>query len=143
MTDMSEMISVRLPEHVVERLRRRAKVERRSLSSLVEEYVDESLRSRDHPGVVFVDGASGRRARLRPGPDVWECISVLKSWRLPAEKAIRKTATWLGIPDRAVRDAIAYYAAFTDEIDGRIAENERLHAEGAAAQEAQEKLLRA
>jgi len=32
----------------------------------------------DHPGVIFKDGPSGRRAALSYGPDVWEVIKFLR-----------------------------------------------------------------
>jgi hypothetical protein len=31
----------------------------------------------DHPGVIFKDGPSGRRAALGYGPDIWEIIKFL------------------------------------------------------------------
>src|SRR5258705_4510767 len=38
------------------------------------ELIYEGLRARRHPLVGFRDGASGRRAALVGGPDVWEII---------------------------------------------------------------------
>ncbi len=32
----------------------------------------------DHPGVIFKDGPSGRRAALAYGPDIWEVIKFLR-----------------------------------------------------------------
>ena len=32
----------------------------------------------DHPGVVFKDGPSGRRAALAYGPDIWEIVKFLR-----------------------------------------------------------------
>lgn len=32
----------------------------------------------EHPGVVFKDGPSGRRAAIAFGPDVWEIVKVLR-----------------------------------------------------------------
>lgn len=31
----------------------------------------------DHPGIIFKDGPSGRRAALACGPDVWEVIKFV------------------------------------------------------------------
>ena len=41
-----------------------------SMSSAANWLVDEGLRMAEHPGVVFRDGPTGRRAGLVTGPDV-------------------------------------------------------------------------
>ena len=43
-----------------------------SASSVAARLVDEGLRMDEHPGVMFRDGPTGRRAVLVGGPDVWE-----------------------------------------------------------------------
>ena len=45
-----------------------------SISSVAVRLVDEGLRMHEHPGVMFREGPSGRRACLVGGPDVWEVI---------------------------------------------------------------------
>src|SRR5229473_5980908 len=52
-----------------------------SLSAAANLLVDEGLRTTEHPGVVFRDGPTGRRAALAGGPDVWEVIRAVKSAR--------------------------------------------------------------
>jgi len=52
---------------------------------------------KEHPGVVFREGPSGRRAVLIGGPDVWEVVRVVKSARaaepgLEAEAVVRRSA---------------------------------------------------
>lgn len=41
-------------------------------SSIANRFVDEALRMEGHPGVIFRDGPTGRRAVLIGGPDVRE-----------------------------------------------------------------------
>lgn len=77
----------------------------------------------EHPGIVFRDGPSGRRAALDGGPDVWEVMATLKSGRARGEEAISATAELLNLTDSQVRTAVRYYGAFADEIDRRIALN--------------------
>lgn len=94
----------------------------------------------DHPGVVFRDGPSGRRAALAGGPDVWEVISTLRGTGLAGEQAIVATAEWGALTPAQVRTAVRYYADFREEIDERIAfnehESERQRATWKRAQEA-------
>ena len=46
--------------------------------------VEEGLRMDAHPGVLFREGAAGRRAVLVGGPDVWEVIRAITSARTSA-----------------------------------------------------------
>lgn len=86
----------------------------------------------EHPGVLFRDGPSGRRATLSQGPDVWEIIMVLNDFaRGGVNEAIRRCAKSLGLTELQVRVAENYYAAYPQEIDGRIGLN------AAAAERAQ------
>ncbi len=52
----------------------------------------------EHPGIVFRDGPTGRRAALAGGPDVWEVIATLKGGKARGEEAISSTP---GLLDRA------------------------------------------
>ena len=79
----------------------------------------------DHPGVVFRDGPSGRRAALAGGPDVWEIIETLKGTGLAGEQAIAAAAEWGALTHAQVHAAVRYYADFRDEVDERIESNSR------------------
>jgi len=126
MSDMTaaRQFSARLDAGVVDRLERRGARSGLNKSRLAERYIDEGVRMDDHPGIVFRDGPTGRRAGLAAGPDVWEVIGGLRSSGLEAEEAIRATAEWSGLSVRQVRDAIGYYSEYPDEIDERIRMNE-------------------
>ena len=78
----------------------------------------------DHPGIVFRDGPTGRRAGLAAGPDVWEVIGALRSTGLDGDEAIQATVEWSGLTVRQVRDAIGYYSEYPVEVDERIRLNE-------------------
>lgn len=76
------------------------------------------------PAILFEDGVSGRRARLRDGPDVWEVAAVWADY-VPDRDAFY--AHFAPYVDRAVLDqALEYAERFPAEIDGAIAENERI-----------------
>jgi hypothetical protein len=78
----------------------------------------------EHPGIVFRDGPTGRRAALPRGPDVWELVWTLREFSSGDEpKAISAAADLLSLSESEVRIAARYYAAFSDDIDDRIARN--------------------
>ncbi len=85
----------------------------------------------DHPGIVFRDGPTGRRAGLAGGPDVSEVISSLRSSGLDGDEALTATAEWSGLTVRQVRDAVGYYTDYPAETDERI----RLNDDGVDAAE--------
>jgi hypothetical protein len=97
-----------------------------SMSSTANRLVDEGLRMIDHPGVVFRDGPTGRRAGLVAGPDVWEVVRAVKSARaaepgLDEEDILALTTTNSGLSLRLVRIAVRYWASHAAEIDAEIA----------------------
>ncbi len=113
--------SFRLHEQTLERLEHRAQESAQSLTSLAERYLDEGLRLDRHPGVVFADGAAGRRPRLAgTGLDIWEVVETVKD----EGNSVEAAATYLGIPVGRAHVAIRYYADHRDEID---AWTERVH----------------
>src|SRR5882757_11048274 len=76
---MSTPLSIRFDARLLERLRRRTQsTPGATPSGLAQRLIDEGLRMADHPGVVFKDGPSGRRAALAFGPDIWEIIKFLR-----------------------------------------------------------------
>lgn len=87
-----------------------------------------------HPGIVFRDGPSGRRAALARGPDVWEVIALLASLDVGGDAALEEASEWLALPKSLIRTALAYHSDFAAEIDAEIEANDR------AAREARESL---
>lgn len=76
----------------------------------------------DHPGVVFRDGPSGRRAGLVVGPDVWELVVFLREVDERGPAALSAAAEAFALPESALTAGMTYYAAFSDEIDAWIDE---------------------
>ena len=88
--------------------------------------VDEGLRMAEHPGIMFRDGATGRRAALASGPDVWEVVRAVKSARaaepeLAEDDVLAVVVANTGVPLRMVRTAVSYWARYPAEIDAEIA----------------------
>jgi hypothetical protein len=137
-----DAISIRFKKrHVYERLRSAARTSGQSMSALSEQLIDEALRCRDHPLVVFRDGPSGRRASLVSGPDVWEVVGAIVGGDVPEEQRIVRAAELLALPIPYVEAAMRYYAEFTEEIDERIALNDQVAQRELALWEKQQKLI--
>jgi hypothetical protein len=123
MSGPSRQFSARLDADVVERLEHRGERMGMNKSRLAERYIDEGMRMEDHPGVVFRDGPSGRRAALAGGPDVWEIVAAVRASGLTGEEAVNSAAEWGNLMPMQVRSAIRYYSEYPDEIDERVRRN--------------------
>lgn len=137
----TQVLSVRLPADVVERLRLTARQAGDSTSGLAQRHIDEGLRMDAHPGIMFRAGPTGRRAALLRGPDVWEVIALIRSLPERGEDAVHEAAEWLALSDEQVRAALGYYGDYPDEIDERIALNEETAERARAAWEKQQQVL--
>lgn len=126
---------------VYERLKRGAARQAESISSAGERLIDEGLRMEAHPGIVFRDGPTGRRAALAAGPDVWQIIPLLRELEGSLEERITATADQLSLTERQVRATSRYYAEFSDEIDAEIAHNEEVTDRELTAWENERRLL--
>jgi hypothetical protein len=120
---MSRQFSARLDERVAEQLGRRAARGAISKSRLAQRYIDEGMRTEDHPGIVFRDGPTGRRAALAGGPDVWEVMLAVQASDLRGEAAIEAVAEWASLTAAQVRTALRYHAEYPEEIDERVRRN--------------------
>ena len=126
MNYMTQPLSVRLSDATLRRLGARAQRAHLPPRTLAQRYVEEGLRMDEHPLVRFADGPAGRRARLLgTGKDVWEVIAVVRDNGGDAAES----AGYLEIPLGLVQAAIAYYGAYTAEIDQLIEANEQEIAE--------------
>lgn len=120
-------LTVRLTEHVLERLERRSQELGQPKSRVTERILDEGLRVEEFPGIVFRDGPTGRRAGLIDGPDIWEVIGDVKRAQQRSGDPIAVVMSGTNLSDAQVRIALAYYGSYPEEIDARIARNEELH----------------
>ena len=118
-----EVTSFRLPASTVERLDARALAMGTTRTTLAEQLLEEGLRLVEHPGITFRDGPAGRRAGLAGyGLDVWEVVETIRANAGSLEDA----AEYHAMPVARIQAAARYYAAFPDEIDAWIAENDAL-----------------
>lgn len=117
-----------------------------SLSSAANRLVDEALRSEEHPGIVFRPGATGRRAGLVGGPDVWEVVRAVKSAReaepeLPERDILELVAGNTGVSLRLIGVAVRYWANYPEEIDAEIQAGEAAAEQAEVAWRRRQELL--
>ena len=115
--------SLRMPEDMAKPIEDMAKACGRDFSSMVNELVSEAVKMRRSPGIIFVDGPSGRRAHLAgTGLDVWEVIALYHSLNQD-DTRLQKAYHWL--KSSQLRAALSYYRAYPREIDERMACNQQ------------------
>jgi hypothetical protein len=116
--------SFRLSDDLMERLDAEALAAGTSVTALVATVLDEGLKTRRFPGVVYREGPTGRRAGLVGGPDVWEVVRAVRGATGRGEQRVQRVAQERGLPVEVVRLAVDFYAAFPTEVDARVAADE-------------------
>ncbi len=122
---MARPTSFRLPDDLLERLDEEAAASGTSVTALVTSLLDEGMKTRRFPGIVYRDGPTGRRAALVSGPDVWEIVRAVAHAKGRGEARLRAAAKAHDLPLGRARLAVEFYAAFPGEIDERIEADER------------------
>jgi hypothetical protein len=93
-------------------------------SSALRRVAEEWWAMNTYPRIRFRDGVSGRRAVLQGGPDVWEVVSVARSYAGDLQKLYDHFAPY--VEPGAIDQALAYAGRFPDDVEAMIAGNERL-----------------
>ena len=115
--------SLRLPEETVKEIDRIAKERGEDFSATAKNLLEEAIKMRRNPGIIFTPGLSGRRARVAgTGIEVWEIIAQYKSLN-HSQKQLKQAFHWLA-PGQ-IKAALGYYVAYPYEIDDLIARNEQ------------------
>jgi hypothetical protein len=139
---MVNPVSIRFRRaEVLEQLKAEAGARHVSSSALAEELIEEGLRTRRHPLVIFRDGPTGRRAALVGGPDIWEVIGGVIGGDVPTDVRIERAVEQLGLSTQQVSASLDYYASFTSEIDSEIEANRTAADEAEAAWRRRQDLL--
>lgn len=118
---MTTPLSIRFEPGVLARLRQRAVAETgANTSALAQRLIDEGLRMADHPGIIFKNGPSGRRAALAYGPDVWEVVKFLREIDERGPAALAAAGETFAIDTNRISVVVSYYGDNRDEIDAEI-----------------------
>src|SRR6202050_5799799 len=139
---MTTPLSIRFAPSLLARVRQRANATPgASAAGLAQRLIDEGLRMADHPGVIFKDGPSGRRAALAYGPDVWEVIKFLREIDERGPAAIDAAAEVFAVDSSRIAAAMSYYGDYRDEIAAEITDAAEASARAAAAWRDRHQLL--
>ncbi len=114
-------ISLRLSKTLKEKVRRIAALEQRSFADTVKLLTEEAVKTREFPDIVFVQGATGRRARFIGGPDVWE---ILEPYILNGHNWAILRESYPQFDEGMLRAAVRYYESYPDEIEVRVTANQ-------------------
>ncbi len=114
--------SLRIPESTVRAIESLAEESGEDFSATVKDLLEEALKMRRCPGIVFAPGISGRRARVAgTGLEVWEVIAQYDSMGRD-DRQLSEAFHWL-TPGQ-IKGALGYYELYPDEINELIARNE-------------------
>lgn len=121
---MQRATRVEIDRELKEEVRRQAAEQGRDERTLIEEMIEESIRIRRLPGIGFRGGPTGRRAWVLGTPlDVWEMVELYRG------KGRERLIEEHGVSEGRLDLALAYYEAYPEGIDQRIAANARTPAE--------------
>lgn len=135
-------MSLRFTPSLLSRLRHRAQAMIGvSIAGLAQRLIDEGLRMADHPGVIFKDGPSGRRAALAYGPDIWEVVKLLREMDERGPAAVDAAAEIFAVDPSRISTAISYYSDYADEIDTEIADADEASRRAEDAWRVQQRLI--
>ena len=119
--------SLRLPVETTKEIEQMAKETGQDFSNVTKDLLQEALKMRRCPGIIFAEGTSGRRARVAgTGIEVWEVIAAYKSLNKNL-KRLKKAYHWLS--GEQIKAAIGYYAVYPKDIDRLIEQNKRWNEE--------------
>ena len=115
--------SFRLPVETTKEIEQMAKETGQDFSNVTKDLLQEAIKMRRCPGIIFAEGTSGRRARIAgTGIEVWEVIAAYKSVKEDF-KRLKKAYHWLS--GEQLKAALGYYAIYPKEIDRLIEQNEQ------------------
>lgn len=113
---------IRLPEELAEEVEREQERTGKNWSQVVAELLEEAVKMRRAPGIVFRSGPTGRRAAVAgTGLDVWEVIAVYRHHDEEWERLVEEFS-WL--EPAQLRAALSYYELYPEEIEARLRREE-------------------
>ena len=119
MSQRTQQRSIRIPKRLDEQIERERSLRRAAWTDQVIELIDEGLRMRRCPGIVFREGPSGRRAVIEgTGVDVW---TVVQEWLALSSDWAGLVESFPMLSELQLRAAVNYYGLYPEEIDQRLA----------------------
>lgn len=117
---MGQPRSFRLPPELIKRIAEGAAEYGTTATALVTSILDEGIKMRRFPYIEYRPGPAGRRAALTDGPDVWEIVGRIQELDGTEGERIATLLDETALTEEQVRRALAFYAAYPDEVDARL-----------------------
>ena len=117
---MTHVVSIRLRDDQVDRLKCFARRMGKSQSEMGAQFIEESMRESDFTGIEFRDSVLGRQPYMKGSNlAVWEVIMIARDHGMDAERVadyFRRPRAWVNV-------AFNYYEAYRDELDPLLEDN--------------------
>ncbi|MBI2865509.1 MAG: DUF433 domain-containing protein [Chloroflexi bacterium] len=120
--------TIRMPDEVRLPLEEEAQLSRRDFSSVVNEMLQEAIKMRRIPGIVFANSPSGGRVARIAGTGI-EVFEVVQAYRSVDDSWSRLREAFHWLTDVQLRAALAYAEAYPNEIEACTRRDERWTAE--------------
>ena len=122
---MAAMGAMPLPDELVASLDAQSDVSGLPAPELAASLIDEGLKTRQFPGIMYRDGPAGRRASLAAGPDVWQVIRALSEVPEDGSDPVETVSIEANLHPAEVRLAMQFHGTYPDEIETMLNANER------------------
>lgn len=119
---MSQILSLRVPDQVAERLERFAHQQGNGMTRARAGVLllDEALREAEFAGIEYRDSPIGRQPCMKgSGLAVWEVVMIARHYDFNAERMAQDYP----YPVENLRDALNFYEAYREEIDQAVEDN--------------------
>ena len=117
---MTQVVSIRLRDDQVDRLKRFARRMGKSQSEMGAQFIEESMRAAEFANIEFRDSVIGRQAYMKDSNlAVWEVILIAQDHDMDPERV----AAYFRRPRAWINAALHYYKAYQDEIDPVLEDN--------------------
>lgn len=115
--------SLRIPPKILKKIKQISAEMRKDFSSVTNQLLEEAVKSRQCPGIVFTEGVRAeQRARIAgTGLDVWE---VIESYLHLKKDFSRLSKMYHWLTETQLQAALGYYQAYPKEIDFLIRRNQ-------------------
>jgi uncharacterized protein (DUF433 family) len=123
----SAPVSLRIRPQLLKEIQKEAVRTDRRASQIIHSTLEEGIRMRRCPGIVFTEGPAGRRATVAgTGIDVWEVIRVFRSCDDDVHR-LSRALPQLSRPQ--LEAALHYYRNYPVEIDRRLESEQEAYEE--------------
>jgi uncharacterized protein (DUF433 family) len=107
-------MQIEIPDELAAAVAEIAEKTGQDVQSLVVEMVTEAIKMRRVPGILFADGATGRRARV--GGTGIEVFEIIDRYESVGRDRVRLQELFDWLKPHQLNDAIAYYEEYPDDI---------------------------